>query len=658
MFCRMEQTAFSEQIPHSSGVRRLQLLNDLVSSHAATAPQSVRKAAEEACALCKTLYPQVFTASDNTSQSDLAAVRRPVLQHTSRSFANLGMILLRLDEPKQGMEALSMAMSLATAAGDDSLRIRLLNEVGMAHLLYHNEPYAAQATMEEALSIAARIGDSRGRAITLTNLSKVFITPGQYDKAVPVLDEALALHRAQANSQGEADTLYQLGQIHSIRGDTGKALQLLLRSLHLREQLQLDRAKALSLMGIGNVYQMLGEYTEAQQYHRQSLALFESMQDMRGVADTLLNIGNIYRQMEDISTALEYYNRSLDIRRKLYDRAGEAVLLNNIGSSYTGTGDFATAHIYLKESLALCEQCGDQDSAALALLNIGLVFIDEEDFVEARAYIIRALAMFRSNGNRHDETSALISLGKTAIKDENPEEALACLHQALSLAETAAATPQQYQIHEALSMAWEQCGDSAQALQHYRKFHELREQMFNDSASRRLQALHVHYEVERSRKEAEVQRRDRERLEREMELKNRELTATTMLLAQKNDMLRELYSQIKEIKGMPESKRTARLRELMLALEDHLSSRQTWEAFEQHFTQIHGAFYTSLLGRCRDLSPAELKVCALIRLNLTMKEIASLLAVTVMTVKKHRYNIRRKLGLEEGENLSTFMASL
>ncbi len=654
----MEKTVLPEQLSHSMSVRRLQQLNELTRNQMSGGAHLARKTAEEACVLCRTLYPQLFTENLVLQRKELSAARRTLLKQAARSFGNLGMILLRIGEFGEGTRNLHISMEFATAAEDYSLQIRILNEFGMAHLFCNSDLAQAQTTMEKALLIATHIGEEQGRAMTLTNISKILIAAGQYEQAILILGEALELHRNNANRNGEADALSQLGRIYCINGEAGKALQALLESLHIRDSLHSNRDKALSLMSIGNVYQTLGEYGEALQYQIKSFELSEQLQDMRGMADVLSNIGNIYGQTGDVATALEYYNRCVDMRRKLHDKTGEATVLNNIGSTYAGMGDFAKSHEYLRLSLALYEQCGEQNSIAIALLNIGITFCDEGQFALAREYACKALATFRTTGSRHDEASALLALGKVGLNDGTPEEAITFFHQALAVAEAAEAAPLLCQAHEYLSLAWEQCDGHAQALHHHRRFHMLREQMFNEKSSRRLQALHVHYEVERSRKEAEAQRLDRERLERDMELKNRELTATTMLLAQKNDVLRELFNKVKEMKSMPESRRTTRLRELLLTLEDHITSRQTWEAFEQHFTQIHGTFYTSLLELCRELSPAELKVCALIKLNLTMKEIAALLAVTVMTVKKHRYNIRRKLGLEEGENLSTFIAGL
>ncbi len=659
VFAGMETTALYKQLSHSSGLRRLQLLNDLASGQMSGDHQLARKTAEEACALCRTLYPRLFTKeSPALPRKERSTIRRAAVRLAARSFANLGISLMRTGDFEEGTKNLHICMELATAAEDYSLQIRVLNNFGMSHLVCNSDIAQARAAMENALRIAIQAGEETGRAMTLTNISKVLIAAGEYEQSLPILTEALELHRAHGNRASEADVLSQFGQVYCINGDTGKALQALLEGLHIRDSLNYSHGQALSLMSIGNVYQTLGEYTEALQYQIKSLELYESLQDIRGMADALSNIGNIYRQTEDITAALEHYNRSLALRRTLHDKTGEATLLNNIGTAYAGMADFAASHTYLRHSLALYEECGEQNSSAIALLNIGLTFCDEGRYNAAHEYTSRALATFRATGSRHDEAAALLVLGKTCLKSGAHEEAIAFLHEALAVAEAARTQPLLHQIHESLSQAWERCGNHAQALQHYQRFHLLREQMFNDSSSRRLQALHVRYEVERSRKEAEMQRLDRERLERDMELKNRELTATTMLLAQKNDVLRELYDKVKEMKSMPDNRRAVRLRELILTLEDHLASRQTWEAFEQHFTQIHGTFYTSLLERCRELSPAELKVCALIRLNLTMKEIAALLAVTVMTVKKHRYNIRRKLGLEEGENLSTFMAGL
>jgi len=65
-----------------------------------------------------------------------------------------------------------------------------------------------------------------------------------------------------------------------------------------------------------------------------------------------------------------------------------------------------------------------------------------------------------------------------------------------------------------------------------------------------------------------------------------------------------------------------------------------------------------LAERCPRLTPTELKVCALLKINLSNKEVGKLLSVSLRNVESHRYSIRKKLGLPSETNLSSYLAGL
>jgi AraC family chitin signaling transcriptional activator len=93
-------------------------------------------------------------------------------------------------------------------------------------------------------------------------------------------------------------------------------------------------------------------------------------------------------------------------------------------------------------------------------------------------------------------------------------------------------------------------------------------------------------------------------------------------------------------------------------MERKLNPEKTWEVFEREFVKAHPDFMTYLSRRFPMLSPTEMKVCAMLKLGHTTKEIAQLLFISASTVLEHRSNIRRKLKLSPKENLTAFMARL
>ena len=88
------------------------------------------------------------------------------------------------------------------------------------------------------------------------------------------------------------------------------------------------------------------------------------------------------------------------------------------------------------------------------------------------------------------------------------------------------------------------------------------------------------------------------------------------------------------------------------------ASRDPMAEFEILFRQIHGSFYEKLLQLCPSLTKSELNICALMRLNLSSKDISRLTNLSLATIETTRHHIRKKLLLGTGDNLTTFMIGL
>ena len=77
--------------------------------------------------------------------------------------------------------------------------------------------------------------------------------------------------------------------------------------------------------------------------------------------------------------------------------------------------------------------------------------------------------------------------------------------------------------------------------------------------------------------------------------------------------------------------------------------------FEVMFKQIHSGFYEKMLALSPDLSRSELQICALLRLNLSSKDISRVANLSIPTVEVTRHHIRKKLNLDQKESLTSYL---
>jgi DNA-binding CsgD family transcriptional regulator len=84
----------------------------------------------------------------------------------------------------------------------------------------------------------------------------------------------------------------------------------------------------------------------------------------------------------------------------------------------------------------------------------------------------------------------------------------------------------------------------------------------------------------------------------------------------------------------------------------------SWKEFEYRFSKVHESFYETLDNKFPELTQTERKVCAMLKLNMSSKEIAAITMTHHESVDTTRSRIRKKLGLEKDENLSEFLNKL
>ncbi|WP_026210414.1 ligand-binding sensor domain-containing protein [Flexithrix dorotheae] len=138
--------------------------------------------------------------------------------------------------------------------------------------------------------------------------------------------------------------------------------------------------------------------------------------------------------------------------------------------------------------------------------------------------------------------------------------------------------------------------------------------------------------------------------------KNKELATATMHIIDKNDFLSDLKQDLTSLtKKNSRSVPIGELEKLMASIEKNMSRDDDWKHFEVYFDQVHGDFSKRLTEKFPKLSPQDRRLCAYLRMNMTTKEIASLLNITIRGVEISRYRLRKKLNLTREINLAEFI---
>jgi hypothetical protein len=170
------------------------------------------------------------------------------------------------------------------------------------------------------------------------------------------------------------------------------------------------------------------------------------------------------------------------------------------------------------------------------------------------------------------------------------------------------------------------------------------------------QELRREHEIVRQQKEkmeSELVHLSNENLQNEIAHKSAQLANSTMAMVRKNEVLGEIKTELDAQKlelgvRMP----TKYYNRLTRIIDQEMRNEQEWEAFEALYDQAHGDFFKRLKADFPALTPSDLRLCAYLRMNLSSKEIAPLLNITVRGVEERRYRLRKRMNLGSDENLT------
>ncbi|MCP9199058.1 histidine kinase [Gramella sp. GC03-9] len=152
--------------------------------------------------------------------------------------------------------------------------------------------------------------------------------------------------------------------------------------------------------------------------------------------------------------------------------------------------------------------------------------------------------------------------------------------------------------------------------------------------------------------EKEIIRLRNEKLEQDMANKNRELAVSTMSLIKKNEFLSSIKDKLKK------SGEEARVKSVIQTIDRDISEEDNWKFFKRAFSNADKDFFKKVKARHPELTSNDLKLCAYLRLNLSSKEIAPLLNISVKSVEIKRYRLRKKMELDRDTNLTEYILSL
>ena len=349
---------------------------------------------------------------------------------------------------------------------DDTAKMRRLSDLCFAYRRIDGD--SALLFGDMALRLARKLGNLRGEAQALNDMSIIHMDRSSFNTADSLLQRALVIRTALHDSAGMGAIHNKLGNIHQSRFRLEEALEENFKALGIYERIGPPSHEALVLNNIAILQFNLRRLEAALATHRRAAAIRERIGDGSGLAASQGNMANVLVQMGDTAEALPLYGMAIDHFRRTGRATELAVQLHNVAGIEMGQGRLQAAAAHFGEALAIRTKAGDQKAMASSKIGLGGVLLRQGRQREARRLLLEALATSKELGLRHEAMQALLDLSR---------------------------------LHAGLN-----AGDST--FWYHQRYTALRDSVFNADLQSRMADLEIRYETERKEREIVEQRAD------------------------------------------------------------------------------------------------------------------------------------------------------
>jgi tetratricopeptide (TPR) repeat protein len=492
--------------------------------------------------------------------------------------------------------------------------------------------------LSEALSISLKEKDYKLQAHVHNDQGNVAIEENDYVTALnEYLQTALLYDSVLHDVKGSCTALLNIGNVHYVLGNLDKAIAYARKGKAMSEQYAFSKGIIFGLKLLGRIYRKQQKLDSALYYNQRAMRQYLQEGDKQNAAETMLSIANIYYDLEEYHQALKVMDEATLFVKAIEGPSVLPYIYSTKGFAYHALRQWDQAKMYFDSSRLLAAATHHPYLVMDAYEMLSKVEKDRGHPVEALNYFEKFYTL--KDSLTQAENRRQVEEINARYESEKKESEIALLQKDKRIATIWTYTLMVILVL-ALLMIWLFINRSRLKIR------------TTQILAEKEKLLHAR-QKELLESELRTKRLEEERLKQELDFKNKELTTYTLNLIQKNEVMEELRTALENL-SKENSKPVASLIQ-KLNYSAHLDKE--WDGFKRYFEQVHAGFFERLLERYPDLSATDMKLCALLKLNLETKEIASLMGISPESAKVSRSRLRKKLNLDGDQNLSRFLAT-
>ena len=513
-------------------------------------------------------------------------------------------------------------------------KIPLLNRI--AEIYWAIDPNKTIAYGSEALQLSVEFNNKAQEGLALINLCQGYLFTDIYDKALLYGLQSLEIRKKIGNDYDLAFTLRTLGWLYYDIGYYDKALEYHTETLKIHEKIGDKKRIAYSYNSIGLIHESKGDCTLALSFYKRSLELIKDSSNKDRIAETMKNMGICYRKINELDLSKKFLESALEITNQIKYEHKKVNILHELAMVHLSLGDFDECYSLLKESKGIIVTLSNNNE--LILENDKIMsdyYLAKENYKEAFKYYMKytegSSEVFSSN------KSEKLAEMRILYEAERRESEIKLLEQERNL--------------EAQKRKFILVGSVLVTIIGILVIASL----WNNMRKKKALYLQNH---RLSKEKLKSQSLLQENLEHKLDFRTKELTNLALFISQRTAIYKDLTKSLKNLTFTDLNILKQDINSLIKEYSFKFDFNEDIQRFHANIETLQSDFLFRIKDKHPQLTDKDIQLAVQVKLKLSSKEIANINNISVNSVEIGRHRLRKKLGLENKDNLVDYLENI
>lgn len=535
----------------------------------------------------------------------------------------------------------------------------------LCYVFNYNDNIKAKRYLDSLTVIAKRSKDtSRYTGLVLKHSGMYYNTISDYASAEEAYKKAINFFENKGETKYKHRSLLALSDVQRKLGKYEEAIAAVMQSIDEKEQLGKKEAEfAKAYEKLAKIHGNLKSIEKSNFYFRKAEKIYRAKGNYKALMITLVNLGSNARDRE----ALRYFKEATAFALKIKKYTTLSTIYNNTGAIYQSLNMLDSSKYNYKLSLKFSKKYNYPKMEALAANNLAEINNLEQKPKEAIQYLNASLKINQNSSRLPRVVQNYYNLSESYALLKNYEKAYEYKMLHFNLYDSINKQNNLDKINK-LEIQYQTAKKEAAIALQEEEIKTLNSKAKSDQLTKILYSTGMfsfiaiagllYFGFKQRIKKNKIAREKKEEIyKQEIAFKQKELASQTLHLVQKNTFLQELKENLENLKSSPE-KFKLEFRRIVLLLKKESSGEKDWEVFKSYFSEVHDNFDHKIKAVYKNITEKELRLASFIKMNLSTKEIATMLNVLPDSVLKSKYRLKKKLTVNKETDLYQFLMNL